>query len=72
MLTDGEGKSWLHKLGMNINKWSFLNSLTGWSEDRTQEKGIFTKQVLFMLSGKDNTVDKMRRFGFFPLYVRSD
>ncbi|XP_048148903.1 synaptonemal complex protein 1-like isoform X1 [Corvus hawaiiensis] len=39
---DGEGNSWLHKLGMNINKWSFLNSLIGWSEDRTQEKDQFT------------------------------
>ncbi|XP_075596494.1 uncharacterized protein LOC142599490 [Balearica regulorum gibbericeps] len=35
---DGEGDSWLHKLGMNINKWSFLNSLVGWSENRAVEK----------------------------------
>ncbi|KAM6226605.1 uncharacterized protein M6G45_016965 isoform 1-T1 [Spheniscus humboldti] len=35
---DGEGNSWLHKLGMNINKWSFLNSLIGWSENRALEK----------------------------------
>ncbi|CAM9157876.1 unnamed protein product [Bubo scandiacus] len=34
----GEGNSWLHKLGMNINKWSFLNSLFGWSENRALEK----------------------------------
>nr|XP_005489686.1 uncharacterized protein LOC102072953 [Zonotrichia albicollis] len=39
---DGEGNSWLHKLGININKWSFLNCLIGWSEDRTQEKDQFT------------------------------
>ncbi|CAN8220503.1 unnamed protein product [Coccothraustes coccothraustes] len=39
---DREGNSWLHKLGMNINKWSFLNSLIGWNEDRTQEKVQFT------------------------------
>ncbi|XP_065518084.1 uncharacterized protein LOC136004976 [Lathamus discolor] len=36
---DGEGNSWLHKLGMNINKWSFLNSLVGWSENRALGKG---------------------------------
>ncbi|KAM9509917.1 uncharacterized protein ACIB01_001394 [Guaruba guarouba] len=36
---DEEGNSWLHKLGMNINKWSFLNSLIGWSENRPLEKG---------------------------------
>ncbi|XP_057281788.1 synaptonemal complex protein 1-like [Pezoporus wallicus] len=36
---DGEEKSWLHKLGMNINKWSFLNSLVGWSENTALEKG---------------------------------
>ncbi|XP_052634013.1 uncharacterized protein LOC128137271 [Harpia harpyja] len=35
---DGEKNSWLHKLGMNINKWSFLNSLIGWSENRALEK----------------------------------
>ncbi|XP_069631813.1 centrosomal protein of 55 kDa-like [Haliaeetus albicilla] len=35
---DGEKNSWLHKLGMNINKWSFLNSLIGWSENRVLEK----------------------------------
>ncbi|XP_027518699.1 uncharacterized protein LOC113956387 [Corapipo altera] len=39
---DGGGKSWLHKLGMNINKWSFLNSLIGWSENRTQKKDHVT------------------------------
>ncbi|XP_063278181.1 uncharacterized protein LOC134563811 [Prinia subflava] len=39
---DGEGNSWLHKLGMNINKWSFLNSVIGWREDRTQDKDQFT------------------------------
>ncbi|XP_072778236.1 uncharacterized protein [Taeniopygia guttata] len=39
---DRGGNSWWHKLGMNINKWSFLNSLIGWSEDRTQEKDQFT------------------------------
>ncbi|XP_027755256.1 uncharacterized protein LOC114065489 [Empidonax traillii] len=39
---DGEGNSWLHKLGININKWSFLNSLIGWSENRTQEKDHVT------------------------------
>ncbi|XP_027564776.1 uncharacterized protein LOC113981556 [Neopelma chrysocephalum] len=27
---------------MNINKWSFLNSLIGWSENRTQEKDHVT------------------------------
>lgn len=41
LLIDGEGNSWLHKLGMNTNKWSFLNSLVGWSENRALEKGIF-------------------------------
>ncbi|XP_056181669.1 uncharacterized protein LOC130143084 [Falco biarmicus] len=35
---DREGNSWLHRLGMNINKWSFLNSLIGWSENRALEK----------------------------------
>ncbi|XP_074876919.1 uncharacterized protein LOC142027133 [Buteo buteo] len=35
---DGEKNSWLHKLGMNINKWSFLNSLIGWIENRALEK----------------------------------
>ncbi|KAL2294843.1 hypothetical protein Nmel_008597, partial [Mimus melanotis] len=39
---DGAGNSWLYKLGMNISKWSFLNSLIGWNEDRTQEKDQFT------------------------------
>ncbi|TRZ25702.1 hypothetical protein HGM15179_001421 [Zosterops borbonicus] len=39
---DKEGNSWLHKLGMNMNKWSFLNSLIGWSEDGTQDKDQFT------------------------------
>ncbi|KAM6363012.1 uncharacterized protein J5M81_015924 [Pluvialis apricaria] len=35
---DEEGNSWLYKLGMNINKWSFLNSLVGWSENRALGK----------------------------------
>ncbi|XP_053909987.1 uncharacterized protein LOC128850374 [Cuculus canorus] len=35
---NGEGNSWLHKLGMTINKWSFLNSLVGWSENRALGK----------------------------------
>ncbi|XP_032061788.1 uncharacterized protein LOC116500708 [Aythya fuligula] len=35
---DEEGKFWLHKVGMSINKWSLLNSLIGWSENRPLEK----------------------------------
>ncbi|KAM6035131.1 uncharacterized protein LJ206_000682 [Theristicus caerulescens] len=35
---DGERSSWLRKLGMNVNKWSFLNSLVGWSENRVLGK----------------------------------
>ncbi|XP_066844741.1 trichoplein keratin filament-binding protein-like isoform X2 [Anser cygnoides] len=35
---DGEGKFWLHKIGMSINKWSLLNSLIGWDENRALEK----------------------------------
>ncbi|XP_035165790.1 uncharacterized protein LOC118156110 [Oxyura jamaicensis] len=35
---DGEGKFWLHKIGMSINKWSLLNSLIGRGEDRALEK----------------------------------
>ncbi|XP_059692719.1 uncharacterized protein LOC132322354 [Haemorhous mexicanus] len=52
---DGAGNSWLHKLGMNINKWSFLNSLIGWSEDRTQEKDQFTTSGVCSAAGHKAT-----------------
>ncbi|XP_071587177.1 uncharacterized protein [Heliangelus exortis] len=49
---DGEGNSWLHSLGMNINKWSFLNSLVGWRENRALEKDHLTTSGV--CSGADN------------------
>nr|XP_025953549.1 uncharacterized protein LOC112981834 isoform X2 [Dromaius novaehollandiae] len=35
---NGQRDSWLHRLGISTNKWSFLNSLIGWSEYRATEK----------------------------------
>ncbi|XP_068523895.1 uncharacterized protein [Anas acuta] len=50
---DEEGKFWLHKVRMSINKWSLLNSLIGWSENRPLEKALVEVFRIRLLMDKE-------------------